>query len=67
MKPRTQARIEKEIKRNERFLAELIEDSVALEKRSAEDIEGHEKRLKKLRAEPCFENTFEGKIREAEG
>ena len=66
MKPRTKARIEKEIKRHERILAEEIKASIDAEARSLDDIKEQEELLKELRAEPCFENTFEGKVEKLE-
>lgn len=66
MKPRTKEQIEKEIKENERFLTEAIDNSLYQEERCAKKIKDQEEHLKKLRAEPCFEDTFFGKVKKAE-
>ena len=66
MKPRMKKKIEEEIKRNKRFLTELIESSMKLEEIHARDVKSQEERLKELRAEVSFEDTFEGKSQEAE-
>lgn len=66
MKPRTKKKIENEIRIRKVFLAELVDSSIEAEKRGAEDVKEAEKRLRRLRAELCFEDTFEGKIEEAE-
>lgn len=66
MKPRTKRKIEDEIRMRKVFLAELVDNSIEAEKRGAKDVKEVEKRLRRLRAEPCFEDTFEGKVEKFE-
>ena len=66
MKPRAKGIIEEQIKRSEKDLADIIDASLYYEKHCAEDIKYQEERLKEMRAEVSFEDTFEGKVEKFE-
>jgi len=66
MKPRTRTQIEKDIELHKKYVAALVDNSIQQEERSSKSLQEAEGYMKQLRAEPCYEDTLEGRIKRAE-